>query len=613
MAQGEANEYTTAHDLWTKACSRHGGRPAFRNRTGSGWVSTTYAQGDEIAHEVAGGLCAWGVGVGDRVGILAQTRVEWMLSDIASILAAAVSVPIYASLTPDQSTYIVRNSGARVVIVEDAAQLEKLLPLVQSEGLHAVYIEGDAKLERPDKQGRSFVKLDDVLTASGEGRARIRSWAEHRSAGRAWLKDHPQELTQRGHAVKPDSSFTIIYTSGTTGTPKGVVIEHGCFTSSLGAACRALTIQETDEQYLFLPLAHVLARELVWASPFFGAVTSFTEGLTKIRDNLGEVRPTFMAGVPRIYEKFYTAVTGAMKQGSPVKKALVNWALGVAKQHSEAQRRGEPGGGFAYRLADKLVFSKLRAKLGLDRCRFLISGGAPLAAEIGEFFHGTGLLILEGYGLTETMSAAFVNRLDRYRFGTVGPALDVVECKIAEDGEILLRGPSVFKEYYKDPAATAEVFDAEGWFHTGDIGHLEDGFLRITDRKKDLIVLAGGKNVAPQPLENALKAQSQAVGQVMVYGDKQPYCVALVTPSEDAVKRAGGDWAKAATDPQIHAEIKAAVDAVNERLASFETIKQFAILPSDFTEATGELTPSMKIKRKVVVDKYRDQINKLYQ
>lgn len=605
--------YETAHDLWSTACRRHGARPAFRHREASGWVSTTYAEGDTHAREIAAGLCGWGLGVGDRMCILAQTRVEWMLSDIACVLAGAVSVPIYASLTPDQCAYIVRNSGARFVIVEDAAQLEKLLPLVTGEGLHAIHIDGDAKLERPDKQGRTQVKLADVLAAAGDARARIRSWQEHREAGRNWLSGgHAEELATRAAAIKPDSAYTIIYTSGTTGTPKGVVIEHGCFTSSLGSACRALTIQETDEQYLFLPLAHVLARELVWASPFFGAVTSFSEGLTKIRDNLVEVRPTFMAGVPRIYEKFYTAVSSGMKQGSPVKQALVKWALGVAKQHSEALRRGEPGGGLQYKLADKLVFSKLRARLGLDRCRFLISGGAPLAAEIAEFFHGTGLLILEGYGLTETMSAAFVNRLDRYRFGTVGPALDVVECRIAEDGEILLKGPSIFKTYYQDPASTAEAIDAEVWFHTGDIGHLEDGFLRITDRKKDLIVLAGGKKVAPQPLENALKAQSPAVGQVMVYGDKQAYCVALVTPSEDAAKRAGG-FGKAAEDPQIRAEVQAAVDAVNERQASFETIKQFALLPCEFTEATGELTPSLKVKRKVVVEKFRDEIAKLYQ
>lgn len=613
MAPGEAHAHDTAHDLWTTACQRHGARPAFRHRTGSGWVATTYAQGDEQAREVAGGLCAWGHGAGDRVCILSQTRIEWMLSDIACILADAVSVPIYASLTADQCAYIVRNSGARFAIVEDAAQIEKLLPLITGEGLHVVYIEGDAKLERPDKQGRTRVALADVLAQAGASRTRIRSWQEHREAGRAWLGAHAEELVRRGAAIKSSSPFTIIYTSGTTGTPKGVVIEHGCFTASLGGACRALTIQETDEQYLFLPLAHVLARELVWASPYFGAVTSFSEGLTKIRDNLAEVRPTFMAGVPRIYEKFYTAVSSAMKQGSPVKLALVNWALGVGKAHSEAQRRGESGGGLQHRIADKLVFSKLRARLGLDRCRFLISGGAPLAAEIAEFFHGTGLLILEGYGLTETMSAAFVNRLDRYRFGTVGPAIDVVQCRIAEDGEILLKGPSIFKEYYKDPQATAEAIDSEGWFHTGDIGHLEDGFLRITDRKKDLIVLAGGKKVAPQPLENALKAQSQMVGQVMVYGDKQSYCVALVTPSEEAVKRVGGDYARAASDPQIRSEIQAAVNAVNERQASFETIKQFAVLPCEFAEATGELTPSMKIKRKVVVEKFKDQLTKLYQ
>jgi long-chain acyl-CoA synthetase len=249
----------------------------------------------------------------------------------------------------------------------------------------------------------------------------------------------------------------------------------------------------------------------------------------------------------------------------------------------------------------------LRAKLGLDRCRFLISGGAPLSAEIAEFFHGVGLLVLEGYGLTETMAAAFVNTVDKYRFGTVGPAIDVVECKIAADGEILLRGPSVFRRYRGNPAATAEAVDGEGWFHSGDIGVLEDGFLRITDRKKDLIVTAGGKKIAPQMLENALKVRSPHISQVMVYGDKRPYLVALVTLTEEAAKRFGG-----ADSPEARATLQKDFDAVNAKLASYESIKSFTILPTDFTEAGGELTPSMKIKRKVIVDRFRSQIDQLY-
>jgi long-chain acyl-CoA synthetase len=366
-------------------------------------------------------------------------------------------------------------------------------------------------------------------------------------------------------------------------------------------------------QYLFLPLAHVLGRELEWATIEIGCETAFSRGVTQIKEDLVAIRPTFMAGVPRIFEKFHAGVKSAMEQGSGLKRKIAAWALRVGAAHSAAVRAGQPGGGFSYRLADKLVFSKLRARLGLDRARFLISGGAPLAAEIGEFFHGAGLTILEGYGLTETVAAAFLNRQKAFRFGTVGLALDVVEVKIADDGEILMRGPSVFKQYYNNPAATAESVEPDGWFHSGDIGQLEDGFLRITDRKKDLIVTAGGKKVAPQALENALKARSSLFSQVLVYGDKRPYCVALVTLSEDARKRFGGAELEAlAASPEVKAALQAEIDGLNATLASYESIKNFAILPADLTEASGDLTPKLSVKRKVVIDKYRSVIEELY-
>jgi long-chain acyl-CoA synthetase len=355
---------------------------------------------------------------------------------------------------------------------------------------------------------------------------------------------------------------------------------------------------------------------IAWAAIFMGLPVAFGEGLTKIKDNLLEVRPTFMGGVPRIYEKFYSGVKAGMSQGSPIKRALVAWAFGVGDRHARLIRAGKTPGGwlaFQHRMADKLVLGKLRAKLGLERCRFLISGGAPLSAEIAEFFHGAGLLILEGYGLTETSAASFVNRVERYRFGTVGPAIDIIKTRFAEDGEILLQGPPVFKRYHNNAAATAEALDPDGWFHTGDIGHLEDGFLRITDRKKDLIVLAGGKKVPPQVLENALKTRSGLISQVLVFGDRRSYCVALVTLSEEAVKRYGdGDNAKAAAHPEVNAELKRAVDGLNATLASYETIKRFAVLTEDFTVDNDQLTPSLKVKRKVTVERHKAVIEELY-
>jgi long-chain acyl-CoA synthetase len=601
-------EPRTAVELWKRRVAAGGDRPAFRHFQDGAWTEMSWRQADEAAREIAAGLVARGVVPGDRICLVSQTRVEWVLADIAILLAGGVTVPIYASNTAEQCEFIVRDAGAKVVIVEDAVQLEKLkavrdrLFTVTS----VVYIGGDVKLDKPDESGRVMVGIAEAsqgLTAGGF----VQSLAVLRAAGRTWLAAHAGELDSHAETVAPDSMFTIIYTSGTTGNPKGVVLTHENLIAGICSAIRGMRINDDDRQYLFLPLAHVLGRELEWAAIELGAVTAFSRGIPYVKEDLLAVRPTFMAGVPRIFEKFYTGVQAAMKQGSPTKQRLVAWAMRVGSAYSEAQRQGRPAGawlGFRHGLADKIVFSKLRARLGLDRCRFLLSGGAPLAAEIGVFFHAVGLLILEGYGLTETVGAAFVNRLDGFRFGTVGKMLDVVETKIAPDGEILMRGPSVFRQYYNNPAATAEVVEPDGWFHSGDIGVIEDGFLRITDRKKDLIVTAGGKKVAPQPLENALKARSPLVSQVVVYGDKRPYVVALVTVSEEAAKEYGSEDLKSALQKEI--------DALNSGLASYETIKRFAVLDQDFTEATGELTPSLKVKRKVVIDKYRSIIDSLY-
>ena len=619
-SQRDILPFPSANLAWADRVAKSGDRLAYRHKRDGVWVDLTWKQADAQVQEVAAGLISLGIRPQDRVCLLAQTRLEWMLADVGTLLAGAAVVPIYASSTAEQSSYVLRDSGARAVFVEDAAQLEKLLPqLLTGADLYLIHFDGDAKLEKPDARGRTEVALADVLRGvPREAGRRIVAWQALQQAGRTWLEtgNNAAELGRRRTAPGPADTFTIIYTSGTTGNPKGVVLTHENLVSGVASACRSLTLREGELHYLFLTLAHVLAREIAWASLFAGVPIVFSEGLLKIKDNLVEVRPSFMAGVPRIYEKFYAAVVAGMNQATGVKKALLGWARRVGERHSAELRAGRTPGGwlsFQQRLADRLVFSKLRAKLGLDRCRFLISGGAPLAAEIAEFFHSTGLLILEGYGLTETTAAAFLNTLDRYRFGTVGPALDVVEAKVADDGEILMRGPLVFKRYHNNPAATAEAIDSDGWFHSGDIGHLEDGFLRITDRKKDLIVLAGGKKVAPQMLENALKARCPLLSQVLVYGDRKPYCVALVTLGEEAIKKYGaGDSAKAAESPELKAAIKQAVDAVNGTLASFETIKSFRILPEDFTEQNGQLTPSLKVKRKVAIDKHRPAIESLY-
>ena len=603
---------TTAVEEWSRRVAATPGAIAFRFKENGAWRSMTWAEADVIAREIASGLAGAGIAVGDRVCLLSQSRVEWMVCDVAILLLGAITVPIYASNTPDQCAFIVKDCGARMVIVEDAAQLEKMLALRGElpADLAIVYMSGDVTLERPDPNGRTVVRIADVRPAAD---ARVRSLEEVRQAGRAQPLG-PDELERRAAATRLDAMFTIIYTSGTTGTPKGVVLTHGNMTSGVASSCRAVALTPADAQLMFLPMAHVLGRQLVWVCVHAGIVTWFAESIAKVKDNLLEARPTYMAGVPRVFEKFYSGVQRVMGEAHGLKGAIMKWALGVGKRVTQAAAAGQPLGmglSLSRWLADRLVFAKLRGRLGLDRCRFLVSGAAPLTAEIAEFFFGAGIQIIEGYGLTETSSAVFLNRLDRFRFGTVGPPLDIVDLKIADAGEILLRGPSIFSKYYNNPEATAEAIDPEGWFHTGDIGQLEDGFLRITDRKKDLIVTAGGKKVAPQPIENAIKARSPWVGQAVVFGDKRPYCVALLTPSEDAVRKFGQDG-KVTDQGAVRAEIEKALQGLNRGLAPYETIKAFVLLPADFTEAGGELTPSMKVKRKVVIEKYRGAIEDLY-
>ena len=587
----------TANSIWGGRVREFAERVAFQYRREGRWHTLTWRQADDAACEIAAGLCALGLRPGQPVVVLCQTRLEWVLCDVAIAMAGLVSVPIYPSTTAAQCELLIADSGARAAFVENAEQAAKVAPLAeQRPGFHLVTI--------------------DEPTAGEAGAAHGFSLSALRRMGGAWHRENPEEIARRAHAVVPSDSFTIIYTSGTTGQPKGVVLSHANLVASCASGVRAFDLQPTDVQYLFLPLAHVLGREVEWAPILVGCQVAFSEGLSRIKFDLVEVRPTFMAGVPRIFEKLHAAVQAGAQQGSRVKRALVHWAFAVASRYSEVARSGKTaplGLRLSHGLADRLVLHKLRRRLGLDRCRFLISGGAPLAAEIAEFFHGAGLLILEGYGLTESTAAAFVNRWNRYRFGTVGPAIDVVEAKLAADGEILMRGPSIFSYYHGNPEATAEAFDTEGWFHTGDVGVMEDEFLRIVDRKKDIIITAGGKNVAPQKLENALKAHTPLVSQVVVFGDRRSYCVALLTPSEPAARQfGGGDLAAAAASPALRAAVEKVVAEVNVTLASYETIKSFAILPIDFSEATGELTPSLKVKRDVVASRFATVIAGLY-
>jgi long-chain acyl-CoA synthetase len=428
---------------------------------------------------------------------------------------------------------------------------------------------------------------------------------ELRASGARWLEKNPKRLDDEvAGLIDPTAAATIIYTSGTTGPPKGVVITHGNLVFACEAAEELLGLGDGDEQLLFLPLAHSFARMVEWAFISIGAATAFAQNMNTLVADMAEVKPTFVAAVPRVFEKAYAKIqaTFAEKRKSPIGKRIIDWALSVGRERSRRLRAGERADGLRFGLADKLVFAKVRQTFG-GRIRFFISGGAPLSAEIAEFFHAAGLLILEGYALTETTAATTVNRPDSYKFGTVGTPLPGVEVKIAPDGEVLIRGGSVMQGYWNHPDATAEVLDADGWFHSGDIGVIEPaGHLRITDRKKDIIVTAGGKNIAPQNLENELKASCPLISQAVVIGDRQKYLVTLITLSDDAARdRAGAE-----------AAVKAAVDGLNQKLPSYETIKRFTILPRDLSEEAGELTPSLKVKRKVVSERYKEEIASMY-
>jgi long-chain acyl-CoA synthetase len=543
-----------------------------------------------------------------------------MYADIGILMAGGVTVPIYQSNLPHECEYIINDSGAQIVFVENPAQLEKLM--VEREKflgvLKVVYFDDVAKLEKPDARGRTEIKLDDVVT-SGD-KPWVMSLGELRVEGEKWLGQHAGELEKRWAEIEPDDSFTFVYTSGTTGPPKGVVLTHKNIVWECDSMKQILPVDEKDEQLLFLPMAHIFAKILEWDSITVGSRIAFAESITKIKDNLGEVRPTFMCAVPRVLEKVYLGILGNRNASPPGKQKIFDWAFGVGRKVSKYKQRHEPvplGLSIKNAIAGKLVFSKIQKVLG-GRIRFLVSGGAPLSREIAEFFHAAGVLILEGYGLTETTAGTTINRPEKFMFGSVGGAVPGIELKIADDGEVLVRGGSVMKEYYGKPDATREVIDAEGWFHTGDIGVIEEGLLRITDRKKDIIVNAGGKNIAPQNLENALKA-TPYISQVMVHGDKRPYLVALLTLNEENIAKwardnniafqHNGDLAQKA---EVRTLIQKYIDELNAKEPSYSSIKKFVILPADFTQETGELTPTLKVKRKFTSEKYKTIIDAFY-
>lgn len=541
-----------------------------------------------------------GIGLGDRVCIVSNTRSEWNIADLANLAAGIITVPIYQSSTVDDIVYILEHSTPKLIFAEDDAQVEKLLQAFVKTKKSLPIVFFDPKT--PLREGAQLISFDQFSRFSGN-----------------------QELETRlkaiGDQLTPHSIASIVYTSGTTGRPKGVVLTHSNFTAEFRAIIDVFDVSAEDRVLSFLPNAHILGRVESLMTVFAGWEMAYAESLTTISQNLGEVRPTILISVPRIYEKVYSKITGDVASAPPMKQKIFNWSVKVGRQI--ARMRSEhfpiPLSLLAkYQIADRLVFSKVKNKMG-GRIRMTVSGGAPLSGELCEFFHACGVKILEGYGLTETTAAVAANYPEDYRFGTVGKPLGDSEFKIAPDGEIMIRGSAVFKEYYRDPEATKTSFTADGWYLTGDIGEISDrGFVKITDRKKEIIVTSAGKNVAPQKLENMLKSH-RFISQAMICGDKQKYLGALITLNQDDISQ----WAKSSGitfetyEDLIKKEtvvklISEKVQAVNSTLASFETIKSFRILPKDFTTETGELTPSLKLKRKVVMEKYKQYADELF-
>jgi long-chain acyl-CoA synthetase len=583
----------TLADLLPLSARLYGSAPAMRFKQGEDWVDRSFEQVLEAVRSLSLGLIDLGVAKGDKVSILANTRAEWTYFDFAALSAGAVVVPIYQTNSPEECEYVLANSDAKVVVVEDDEQMEKIravrdrLPLLE-------------QVVRMTGSSEDAISLED-LAARGERR-------------------DSAEWEARWKSVTPTDVCTFIYTSGTTGPPKGCIISHGNYRAMLDMVNETSVIEEEDLTYLYLPLAHSFALLIQLGSFDLGATLAYWErDPLKILPNLAELKPTYFPSVPRIFEKIYTAASSGMEKEGGLKKAIFNWSIETGKKMRAAERSGRKPGFLlrkSYEFADKKVLSRIRGLFG-GNLRLAVSGAAPISPEILSFFDAAGVLVLEGWGMTETSTAATISTPDDFKVGTIGKPFPGCEIRIAEDGEILVKGPNVFQGYYKNEEATRETI-VDGWLHTGDIGEIDaDGFIKITGRKKDIIITAGGKNITPANLENEIK-QHPLVSQCVVVGDRKPYLVALVTlDPEDAVAYAKEnglpeDPAQLAKNAEVQRAIEDHVTTINEKFARVEQVKKVAILPRDLSQETGELTPTMKVKRAVVASKHEHEIEALY-
>jgi len=585
----------TLNDVFsTIADSRRERAMLVEDSTGA-WQPISTLQVYQRVRAIAAALRSWGIAKGDRVAILAENRWEWAVADFASLAIGAIDVPIYPTLLAEQIVPLLADSGSRVLFVSTLAQFQKLASYRSTAALsqleHIVLMDDD-----PIPGAVNFSSLLANAAAPNN----------HRDPA----------FDDAARAVQPSDLATLIYTSGTTGEPKGVLLTHGNIACNVDHSLDAFDLDSTDSCISFLPLSHITARHLDYALYAKDVTVAYCSSFEKLPQTLTAIRPTILVAVPRVFEKV-RQVAEQRAAASAIKRRLFAWALRTGQKHRDEIAAGRTPSSLAWKLANALVYKKLSAGFG-GRVRYAIAGGAPLGLDTAHWFASAGLRILEGYGLTETSPVIAINTPAANRMGSVGKPLPNIECSIAEDGELLVRGPSVFAGYWRD-RGNAEVFDAEGWFHTGDIGHIDnDGFLYITDRKKELLKTSGGKLIAPQPIENKLKANF-LVGNVAVVGDRHKFASALILPNFVALEPwaaehgvAANNRSTLAEDPKIRAEFQTIVDKVNSTLANFETIKRFRLVPDEWTIDSGELTPSMKLRRRVITQKYANEIAEFY-
>ena len=589
----------TINQMVQNTIQQHGSKTALSHKVDKEYQDTSYASLAERIKHFCLGLTELGLQKGDRVALLSENRPEWAITDLAILAGGGVTVPMFATSTSAQVEYIVRDSGAKIICVSSERQLEKIKDWdenVPTSLQHIIIF---------DELQDDSVHMFDQVCELGQG-----------------VENGDQVYQQASEAVTPDDLASIIYTSGTTGDPKGAMLIHSNFMSNVQAATGVVSLGPDDVFLSFLPLSHVFERMGGHYLPLSsGATIAYAESPFTIRQNMQEVRPTIMMSVPRVYEAMHERILNSVKEGSPTKQKIFHWSVGVGSKVSQAiQQKKKPSLGLSMKasIANKLVFEKLKAVTG-GRLRFFVSGGAPLSKAIAEFFHAAGILILEGYGLTETSPVITVNRPDQWKFGTVGPVIPGIEVKIAEDGEILSRGPHIMQGYFNKPSDTAEAIDADGWFYTGDIGEIdEEGFLTITDRKKNLLILSNGKNVAPQPIENQLK-ESPYISEIMLLGDQRRTITALIVPNYDALKEFAEEQQLESEDipallqtQEVQRLIRGEINQYSPDYADFERVRMFTLMEKEFSEESGEMTPTLKLKRSVIMDNHKAAIDQMY-